>query len=77
MAPTAPNHHPELSYAILQHVELGAYPEPDVASEAIPASVLPAILEAIDKSRELVKVTQENPSLSTLPMLMWSSGRPP
>jgi protein transport protein DSL1/ZW10 len=56
MASQAPNHDPELSNAILQHVELGAYPEPDVASAEIPASALPGILEAIDRTREGVKV---------------------
>lgn len=58
MASKAPNHHSELSKAILQHVELGAYPEPDVASEDVPASALPNILEAIDTTREGVKVTR-------------------
>jgi hypothetical protein len=56
MASQAPNHDSELPNAILQHVELGAYPEPDVASAEIPASALPGILEAVDKTREGVKV---------------------
>ncbi|RDI79972.1 hypothetical protein Vi05172_g10066 [Venturia inaequalis] len=60
MASKAPNHHSELSKAILQHVELGAYPEPDVASEDVPASALPNILEAIDTTREGVKEDLRN-----------------
>lgn len=57
MASQSLNHNSELSTAILQHVELGAYPEPDVASAEVPTSALPEILEAIDKTREGVKVT--------------------
>ena len=56
MESQAPNHDSELSHAILQHVEHGANPEPDVASAEIPASALPGILEAINKTREGVKV---------------------
>lgn len=56
MASKAPTHDSELSKAILQHVELGAYPEPDVASADILTSALPTILDAIDKTREGVKV---------------------
>lgn len=77
MASKAPNHHSELSNAILQHVELGAYPEPDVASADIPNNALPAILDAIDKTREGVKVTKKYLCLSTFPMLTLSLGRPP
>ncbi|TLD39152.1 hypothetical protein E2P81_ATG00139 [Venturia nashicola] len=60
MASEAPKHHLELSNAILQHVELGAYPEPDVASEDISASSLSVILEAVDKTREGVKEDLRN-----------------
>ncbi|QDS67434.1 hypothetical protein FKW77_000331 [Venturia effusa] len=60
MASKAPTHASELSTAILQHVGLGTYPEPDVASADIPASALPGLLEAIDKTRDSVKEDLRN-----------------
>ncbi|KAF2435010.1 hypothetical protein EJ08DRAFT_580829 [Tothia fuscella] len=46
----------ELSQAILQQVEYGAYPESDnVASADIPSDALPALLEAVGKARDSVK----------------------
>jgi centromere/kinetochore protein ZW10 len=55
MAATASNE--ELSQAILQQVEYGAYPDSEnVASAEIPPSALPALLDAINKAREGVKV---------------------
>jgi centromere/kinetochore protein ZW10 len=55
MATTASNE--ELSQAILQQVEYGAYPESEnVASAEIPPAALPALLDAVNKAREGVQV---------------------
>ena len=47
----------ELAQAILQHIELGAYPESeDVASADIPSQALSTLIKAINKTRQGVKV---------------------
>lgn len=51
--------HEELSQAILQQVQFGAYPESEnVASADIPSEALPGLLDAIGKSRDGIKVTK-------------------
>lgn len=51
----------ELSQAILQQVEHGLYPESeDVASADIPSDALPALLQAVGRARDGVKVGERN-----------------
>jgi protein transport protein DSL1/ZW10 len=54
---SSPPSHEELSQAILQQVQYGAYPESEnVASADIPSEALQGLLDAIGKSREGIKV---------------------
>jgi hypothetical protein len=80
MATTASNE--ELSQAILQQVEYGAYPESEnVASAEIPPAALPALLDAVDKAREGVQVytimSEIQYSILTLPIGRTSPAQPP
>lgn len=55
-----------LKQAVIQSVELGAYPESeDVVAAELPASVLPALLSDLQKARDQVKVWVV-PCLSTI-----------
>jgi centromere/kinetochore protein ZW10 len=47
----------DISHAILQHVEVKAYPDSDeLASANLYPPVLPTVIEAIGKERDKVKV---------------------
>lgn len=42
--------------AIVDSVEHGTYPEPDVSSAEVPSTLLPALLADLQKARDDVKV---------------------
>jgi centromere/kinetochore protein ZW10 len=45
-----------LKQAIVDSVEHGTYPEPDVSSAEVPSTLLPALLADLQKARDDVKV---------------------
>lgn len=46
----------QLKQAIVDGVEHGAYPEPDVSSAELPSTLLPSLLADLQKARDEVKV---------------------
>lgn len=46
----------QLKQAIVDSVEHGVYPEPDVSSAELPSNLLPALLADLQKARDEVKV---------------------
>jgi hypothetical protein len=46
----------QLKQAIVDSVEHGTYPEPDVSSAEVPSTLLPALLADLQKARDEVKV---------------------
>lgn len=49
----------QLKQAVLESVERGAYPEPEVSSAELPTSLLPALLADLQKARDEVKVANK------------------
>jgi centromere/kinetochore protein ZW10 len=47
----------QLKQAIVDSVEHGTYPEPDVSSTEVPSTLLPALLADLQKARDDVKVS--------------------
>lgn len=46
----------QLKQAIVDSVEHGTYPEPEVSSAEVPSTLLPALLADLQKARDEVKV---------------------
>lgn len=46
----------QLKQAVVDSVEHGAYPDPQVSSAELPAALLPALLADLQKARHEVKV---------------------
>lgn len=49
-----------LKQAIVDNVEHGVYPEPDISSAELPSNLLPALLADLQKARDEVKVCNGN-----------------
>ena len=47
----------QLKQAIVDSVEHGTYPEPDVSSAEVPSTLLPALLADLQEARDEVKVS--------------------
>ncbi|KAG9901669.1 hypothetical protein KCU94_g7814, partial [Aureobasidium melanogenum] len=45
----------QLKHAIVDSVEHGAYPEPDISSAEVPSALLPDLLADLQKARDEVK----------------------
>jgi centromere/kinetochore protein ZW10 len=53
----------QLKHAIVDSVEHGAYPEPDISSTEVPSALLPDLLADLQKARDEVKVCSRTHSI--------------